>query len=32
MITEAQSVLTEWLDKNPNDPVAQNLLQDLKQE
>ncbi len=27
---DAERILSEWLDKNPEDPVAQKLLEDLK--
>jgi tetratricopeptide (TPR) repeat protein len=30
--SEAEAILADWLDKNPNDPVAQKLLEDLKTE
>ena len=30
--SEAEAILADWLDKNPNDPVAQKLLEDLKKE
>ncbi|MFQ6612137.1 MAG: protein O-mannosyl-transferase family [Fidelibacterota bacterium] len=29
---DAEDVLSEWLDKNPNDPVGQKLLEELKNE
>ena len=32
MINEAELVITDWLNKNPNDPVAKQLLEDLKLE
>jgi|TARA_Y100000310_G_scaffold330085_2_gene401110 hypothetical protein len=32
MKPEAEVILADWLDKNPNDPVAQKLLEDLKKE
>jgi len=32
MITEAESVINDWLSKNPNDPVAKQLLEDLNSE
>ena len=30
--SEAEAILGDWLDNNPNDPVAQKLLEDLKTE
>ena len=30
MESEAESILTDWLSKNPDDPVAKKLLEDLK--
>jgi hypothetical protein len=30
MVPKAEVVLADWLDKNPNDPVAQKLMEDLK--
>ncbi len=30
--SKAETVLADWLDKNPNDPVAQKLLEELKKE
>ncbi|HCI15879.1 MAG TPA: hypothetical protein DE027_03520 [Candidatus Marinimicrobia bacterium] len=32
MVPKAEVVLADWLDKNPNDPVAQKLMEDLKNE
>jgi len=32
MRPKAETVLADWLDKNPNDPVAQKLMEDLKKE
>ena len=32
MLTEAEAILTDWLSKNPDDPVAKKLLEDLKKE
>jgi len=32
MKPKAEEILTDWLDKNPNDPVAQKLLEDLRKE
>ena len=32
MINEAELVINDWLNKNPNDPVAKQLLEDLKSE
>ena len=32
MINEAELVISDWLNKNPNDPVAKQLLEDLKLE
>ncbi len=32
MLPKAEVVLADWLDKNPNDPVAQKLMEDLKNE
>ena len=32
MKPKAEAILTDWLDKNPNDPVAKKLLEDLKKE
>ena len=32
MKPKAELVLADWLDKNPNDPVAQKLMEDLKKE
>ena len=32
MINEAELIITDWLSKNPNDPVAKQLLEDLKLE
>ena len=32
MESKAESILTDWLSKNPDDPVAKKLLEDLKKE
>ncbi len=32
MLTEAEAIITDWLSKNPDDPVAKKLLEDLKKE
>ena len=32
MKPKAEEILSDWLDKNPNDPVAQKLLDDLRKE
>ena len=32
MKPKAELVLADWLEKNPNDPVAQKLMEDLKKE
>ena len=32
MLAEAEAILSDWLSKNPDDPVAKKLLEDLKKE
>ena len=32
MESKAESILNDWLSKNPDDPVAKKLLEDLKKE
>ena len=31
-LAEAEAILSDWLSKNPDDPVAKKLLEDLKKE